>query len=235
MFLNSGFPLWLHFIPGIQFRTDNEPFKAEMKQFTAKIVDMMKQENSMHPKADPLSYPSTITDAVLVKNYDGKIAQSHLYPSQVCVRKNLDWPLNLSIMICCNHILFFMRSSLIMLPHIKFTALLMPNGSDCITFHPLQELQPTKTIDDLEVKAWSVLDTKTKKKGGGKKKKGMVALYPKKTNHKLWNSSFKHANRIVLLRTYKPILIVRKKGDKVEASIEAKPMDAITNVVASKE
>lgn len=23
-----GFPLWLHFIPGIQFRTDNEPFKV---------------------------------------------------------------------------------------------------------------------------------------------------------------------------------------------------------------
>ncbi|XP_028112238.1 DUF21 domain-containing protein At1g55930, chloroplastic-like isoform X6 [Camellia sinensis] len=27
---------------------------AEMKQFTAKVVDMMKQENSMHPKANPL-------------------------------------------------------------------------------------------------------------------------------------------------------------------------------------
>ncbi|KAH1220425.1 Beta-galactosidase 8 [Glycine max] len=27
-FLNSGFPLWLHFIPGIQFRTDNKPFEA---------------------------------------------------------------------------------------------------------------------------------------------------------------------------------------------------------------
>jgi hypothetical protein len=23
-----GFPLWLHFIPGIKFRTDNEPFKV---------------------------------------------------------------------------------------------------------------------------------------------------------------------------------------------------------------
>ncbi|CAN6568042.1 unnamed protein product [Malus baccata var. baccata] len=62
---NSGFPLWLHFIPGIQLRTDNEPFKvsssplypnclccfsriyvvqAEMQRFTAKIVDMMKKE-----------------------------------------------------------------------------------------------------------------------------------------------------------------------------------------------
>ncbi|XP_043708251.1 ERBB-3 BINDING PROTEIN 1 isoform X1 [Telopea speciosissima] len=56
--------------------------------------------------------------------------------------------------------------------HIKFTVLLMPNGSDRITSHPLQELQPTKTIDDPEIKAWLALGTKTKKKGGGKKKKG---------------------------------------------------------------
>ncbi|RXI08012.1 hypothetical protein DVH24_014578 [Malus domestica] len=62
---NSGFPLWLHFIPGIRLRTDNEPFKvsssplypnclccfsriyvvqAEMQRFTKKIVDMMKEK-----------------------------------------------------------------------------------------------------------------------------------------------------------------------------------------------
>ncbi|CAL5351520.1 unnamed protein product [Camellia sinensis] len=56
--------------------------------------------------------------------------------------------------------------------HVKFTVLLMPNGSDRITSHPLQELQPTKTIDDPEIKAWLALGTKSKKKGGGKKKKG---------------------------------------------------------------
>ncbi|CAN1303517.1 ERBB-3 BINDING PROTEIN 1 [Linum perenne] len=56
--------------------------------------------------------------------------------------------------------------------HIKFTVLLMPNGSDRITSHPLQELQATKTVEDPEIKAWLALGTKTKKKGGGKKKKG---------------------------------------------------------------
>jgi len=56
--------------------------------------------------------------------------------------------------------------------HIKFTVLLMPNGSDRVTSHTLQELQPTKSIDDPEIKAWLALGTKTKKKGGGKKKKG---------------------------------------------------------------
>ncbi|XP_068644192.1 ERBB-3 BINDING PROTEIN 1 [Aristolochia californica] len=57
--------------------------------------------------------------------------------------------------------------------HIKFTVLLMPNGSDRITSHSLQELQPTKSVqDDTEIKAWLALGTKTKKKGGGKRKKG---------------------------------------------------------------
>ncbi|XP_059428951.1 ERBB-3 BINDING PROTEIN 1 isoform X2 [Corylus avellana] len=57
--------------------------------------------------------------------------------------------------------------------HIKFTVLLMPNGSDRVTSHPLQELQPAKSIDnDPEIKAWLALGIKTKKKGGGKKKKG---------------------------------------------------------------
>ncbi|KAI3870986.1 hypothetical protein MKX03_029392, partial [Papaver bracteatum] len=57
--------------------------------------------------------------------------------------------------------------------HIKFTVLLMPNGSDRITSHALQEVQPTKTLDEEpEIKAWLALATKSKKKGGGKKKKG---------------------------------------------------------------
>lgn len=57
--------------------------------------------------------------------------------------------------------------------HIKFTVLLMPNGSDRITSHALQELKPTKTVEDEpEIKAWLALPIKTKKKGGGKKKKG---------------------------------------------------------------
>lgn len=57
--------------------------------------------------------------------------------------------------------------------HIKFTVLLMPNGSDRVTSHPLQELKPTKTTDnDPEIKAWLSLPVKSKKKGGGKKKKG---------------------------------------------------------------
>ncbi|KAI5400651.1 Beta-galactosidase 8, partial [Lathyrus oleraceus] len=50
----GGFPLWLHFIPGIKFRTDNEPFKTEMQRFTAKIVDIMKQEKLFASQGGPI-------------------------------------------------------------------------------------------------------------------------------------------------------------------------------------
>ncbi|KAL5748116.1 hypothetical protein ACOSP7_025153 [Xanthoceras sorbifolium] len=44
---------------------------------------------------------------------------------------------------------------------------------DRVTSHPLQELQPTKTIDDdPEIKSWLARGIKTKKKGCGKKKNG---------------------------------------------------------------
>ncbi|KAM0869000.1 hypothetical protein ACQ4PT_040959 [Festuca glaucescens] len=40
----GGVPVWLHYIPGTVFRTNNEPFKSHMQSFTTKIVDMMKKE-----------------------------------------------------------------------------------------------------------------------------------------------------------------------------------------------
>lgn len=50
----GGFPVWLKYIPGINFRTDNEPFKAEMQGFTKKIVDMMKAENLFASQGGPI-------------------------------------------------------------------------------------------------------------------------------------------------------------------------------------
>ena len=56
--------------------------------------------------------------------------------------------------------------------HIKFTILLMQNGSNKITRNPLQELNPTKAIDDPEIEEWLALGrTKSKKNGGGQKRK----------------------------------------------------------------
>ncbi|XP_050233727.1 beta-galactosidase 6-like [Mercurialis annua] len=40
----GGFPFWLHDVPDIVYRTDNEPFKLYMQNFTTKIVNLMKSE-----------------------------------------------------------------------------------------------------------------------------------------------------------------------------------------------
>ncbi|KAJ4768320.1 Beta-galactosidase [Rhynchospora pubera] len=50
----GGFPVWLKYVPGIAFRTDNEPFKAAMETFTRKIVDMMKTESLFEGQGGPI-------------------------------------------------------------------------------------------------------------------------------------------------------------------------------------
>ncbi|XP_062094065.1 beta-galactosidase 10 [Humulus lupulus] len=50
----GGIPVWLHYVPGTIFRTDNEPFKDHMKNFTALIVNLMKQEKLLAPQGGPI-------------------------------------------------------------------------------------------------------------------------------------------------------------------------------------
>ncbi|KAF9680473.1 hypothetical protein SADUNF_Sadunf06G0124700 [Salix dunnii] len=50
----GGFPVWLKYVPGIEFRTDNEPFKAAMQKFTEKIVGMMKSEKLFENQGGPI-------------------------------------------------------------------------------------------------------------------------------------------------------------------------------------
>ncbi|PSS31308.1 Beta-galactosidase [Actinidia chinensis var. chinensis] len=50
----GGFPVWLKYVTGISFRTDNEPFKAAMQGFTQKIVQLMKSENLFESQGGPI-------------------------------------------------------------------------------------------------------------------------------------------------------------------------------------
>ncbi|CAI9115007.1 OLC1v1015839C1 [Oldenlandia corymbosa var. corymbosa] len=50
----GGFPFWLHDVPGITFRCDNEPFKFYMQNFTTKIVNMFKSEGLYAPQGGPI-------------------------------------------------------------------------------------------------------------------------------------------------------------------------------------
>ncbi|XP_050920141.1 beta-galactosidase 6 [Lathyrus oleraceus] len=50
----GGFPFWLHDVPGIVYRTDNEPFKFYMQNFTTKIVNMLKEEGLYASQGGPI-------------------------------------------------------------------------------------------------------------------------------------------------------------------------------------
>ncbi|KAK6939902.1 D-galactoside/L-rhamnose binding SUEL lectin domain [Dillenia turbinata] len=50
----GGLPFWLHDVPGIVFRSDNEPFKFYMQNFTTKIVNLMKSENLYASQGGPI-------------------------------------------------------------------------------------------------------------------------------------------------------------------------------------
>ncbi|KAJ0087018.1 hypothetical protein Patl1_09217 [Pistacia atlantica] len=50
----GGFPVWLKYVPGISFRTDNGPFKMAMEGFTQKIVQMMKNEKLFASQGGPI-------------------------------------------------------------------------------------------------------------------------------------------------------------------------------------
>lgn len=50
----GGFPIWLKYVPGIEFRTDNKPFKVAMQGFVQKIVDIMKSEKLFEPQGGPI-------------------------------------------------------------------------------------------------------------------------------------------------------------------------------------
>ncbi|XP_043704748.1 beta-galactosidase 10 isoform X3 [Telopea speciosissima] len=50
----GGVPVWLHYVPGTVFRTDNEPFKNHMQNFTTFIVNMMKQEKFFASQGGPI-------------------------------------------------------------------------------------------------------------------------------------------------------------------------------------
>ncbi|CAH8271756.1 unnamed protein product [Arabidopsis lyrata] len=50
----GGFPVWLHNMPNMKFRTVNPSFMNEMQNFTTKIVEMMKEEKLFASQGGPI-------------------------------------------------------------------------------------------------------------------------------------------------------------------------------------
>ncbi|GER26661.1 methionine aminopeptidase 2 [Striga asiatica] len=162
--------------------------EAEFEENEVYSIDIVTSTGEGKPKLLD-EKQTTIYKRAVDKNYHLKIKASRFIFSEISqkfpvmpftARALEDKRARLGLLECVNHELLQPYPVLHEKPgdlvaHIKFTVLLMPNGSDRITSHPLQDLQPTKTVEDTEIKAWLALPTKTKKKGGGKKKKGKKA------------------------------------------------------------
>ncbi|XP_024017149.1 beta-galactosidase 1 [Morus notabilis] len=73
----GGFPVWLKYVPGIVFRTDNQPFKAAMEKFTQKIVNMMKSENLFEPQGGPIILSQIENEYEIVENSFGDAGKSY--------------------------------------------------------------------------------------------------------------------------------------------------------------
>lgn len=57
----GGLPVWLRDVPGIEFRTENAPFKDEMQRFVTKIVDLMREEMLFSWQGGPIIMLQVIT------------------------------------------------------------------------------------------------------------------------------------------------------------------------------
>ena len=51
---NGGLPYWLREIPGIIFRSDNAPFKAQMQKWITRIIEMLKGEKLFAREGGPI-------------------------------------------------------------------------------------------------------------------------------------------------------------------------------------
>ncbi|KAL9660812.1 hypothetical protein QQ045_025630 [Rhodiola kirilowii] len=75
----GGFPVWLKYVPGIEFRTDNEPFKANMQRFTEKIVSMMKAEKLFETQGGPIIMSQIENEYAPIQWEIGAPGKSYIY------------------------------------------------------------------------------------------------------------------------------------------------------------
>lgn len=158
---------------------------AEFEENEVYAVDIVMSSGEGKPKLLD-EKQTTIYKRAVDKNYHLKMKTSRFIFSEInqkfsimpfTARSLEEKRARLGLVECVNHDLLQPYPVLHEKPgdyvaHVKFTVLLMPNGSDKITGHPLQEVNSSKVVEDPDIKAWLALGTKAKKKGGGKKKKG---------------------------------------------------------------
>ncbi|KAI4368179.1 hypothetical protein MLD38_016766 [Melastoma candidum] len=89
----GGFPVWLHFIPGIKFRTSNKPFMDEMARFLGKIVEMMRAEQLFATQGGPIILAQVENEYGNVEFAYGTAGKSYIrWAAQTAVNLNTTVP-----------------------------------------------------------------------------------------------------------------------------------------------
>ncbi|CAN1810796.1 Beta-galactosidase 6 [Linum perenne] len=86
----GGFPMWLHFLPGIQFRTTNSVFQSEIQRFLEKIVNLMNGENLFASQGGPIILAQ-------VENEYGNVEWAYGLPGRDYVRWAAETAVNLNV------------------------------------------------------------------------------------------------------------------------------------------
>lgn len=89
----GGIPVWLHYVPGTVFRTDNESFKHYMQKFTTFIVNLMKQENLFASQGGPIILAQVENEYGFYENSYGDAGKRYaLWAAQMAVSQNTGVP-----------------------------------------------------------------------------------------------------------------------------------------------
>ncbi|KAK6923726.1 Glycoside hydrolase 35, catalytic domain, partial [Dillenia turbinata] len=92
----GGVPVWLHYVPGTVFRTNNPPFKKYMHRFTKYVVNLMKKENLFALQGGPI----ILAQASLIENEYGDTEQAYgdgarpyaMWAANMAVSQNIGVP-----------------------------------------------------------------------------------------------------------------------------------------------
>ncbi|KAF6174298.1 hypothetical protein GIB67_040791 [Kingdonia uniflora] len=96
----GGFPVWLHNIPGIQLRTDNQIYKDEMQNFTTMIVNMVKQEKLLAPQGGPIIITQIENEFGNVEGSYGEAGKSYV---QWCAKMAVGLNVGVPWIMCMQH------------------------------------------------------------------------------------------------------------------------------------
>ncbi|KAL9268149.1 Beta-galactosidase 3-like protein [Drosera capensis] len=89
----GGVPVWLHYVPGCVFRTENEPFMYYMKKFTTYIVNMMKQEKLFASQGGPIILAQIENEYGFYEQAYGEGGKTYaLWAAQMALSQNIGVP-----------------------------------------------------------------------------------------------------------------------------------------------